>query len=82
VKPRHLVREEKLFIVYLDDDLDLEWETKDEYEPKNEAKFNLVIHDAAFLETAPCDHLGDHVKRDFKRLIGEGIALGLGSGLN
>ncbi len=78
---QHLVYElENSFIVFIDDDDDVDWKTKDAYVTANQAKFDAslpVINAAANTESLPCSNLGPHNKLKFKRLVGEAIARGL-----
>ncbi|HEX3864653.1 MAG TPA: hypothetical protein VHY35_23460 [Stellaceae bacterium] len=74
----YLIRREIEFIVYLDDDLALEWSTNDdEHKIKDQTKFNQLISESAVLETTPCDRFERQVIRDFRRLVGEGVVLAL-----
>jgi hypothetical protein len=82
VKYKYLIFVEKDYIVYLDNDDDVDWETSVEYDErghKNEPKHNNILIDAAFLESTPCDGVRADRKRHFKRLIGEAIARSLGN---
>jgi hypothetical protein len=77
VKPDYLIRVTKDYIVYLDKENDLDWETRPEYDkhgPADRKKHNAVLSDAAVLECTPCHGLPTQTKRQFKRLIGEGLS--------
>jgi len=68
------------FVVFIDDENDLDWRVADEYIKANQAKFDEcrgVIHAAANAETMPCDNLSENDMLMFKRQVGNAIALGL-----
>lgn len=80
IKPAYLIQSTKDFIVFIDDEGDLDWETSREFDERNpelDPKLNSIINDAATLETTPCEGLSKEMNLHFKRLIGEGIARGL-----
>lgn len=69
------------YIVFIDEDGDLDWETTVEYDDtatKDKKydidKHNSITNDAALLEATPCNGFEDQVKLQFRRLIGEAIA--------
>jgi hypothetical protein len=69
------------YIVFIDKDGDIDWETTQEYDEKapkdvgyDLAKANLIRNEAAVIETTPCGALTPDTKLQFKRLIGEAIA--------
>ncbi|HEX4304060.1 MAG TPA: hypothetical protein VHZ78_14785 [Rhizomicrobium sp.] len=67
------------FIVYLDSENDVDWET-DSYTEGSKAdatRFNAALNRAAVLEATPCTGLSFEMRRHFKRLVGEGIARAL-----
>lgn len=77
---QHLVHETDDFIVAIDPELDLDWETTDEYDatgPKEPMRHNEILNLAASLECIPNDHQKRSVRINFKRMIGEGIARSL-----
>ena len=68
------------FIVFLDTELDVDWETTPEYDAKghrDNAQFNRVRNHVALLETTPCAELPLGMKEQFKRLVAEGLDRGL-----
>src|SRR5437879_9432844 len=76
IHPKFLIRSSKDFIVWIDDDLDIDWQSSDEYDTKGHQdghKHNLILNDAASLEATPCDALSTGTKIHFKRLVGEAI---------
>jgi hypothetical protein len=76
----HLVLETDGFVVFLDDKLDLDWQTSDEYDlkgPKDAVKHNKVLNRAAALESTPNEHHRYSVRLNFKRMVGEGVARSL-----
>jgi hypothetical protein len=77
---KHLILSTERFIVFIDDDLDVDWSTSEQYDGEghhDSGKFNAVINEAALLETTPCDGVSVAIKTHFKRLIGEAIARSL-----
>jgi hypothetical protein len=77
---RYLIRDEKDFIVYIDHDLDIEWETAENLDRLLEAKGNdikakhySVLAQAAVVETMPTEGLDAQRILRFKRLVGEAI---------
>ena len=77
LKCKYLVFANERFIVYIDEDIDVDWETGEEYielGPEEQKVENEILNDAATIETVPCDHLHPDIKLKFKRLIGEAIA--------
>lgn len=73
----HLIMSTNEFIVFLDKDYDLDWETIDKHTHKDENKNNEVLNEAALVESTPAAHLDKEIRLKFKRLIGEGIARSL-----
>lgn len=77
---KHLVLETDDFIVFVDKDIDVDWETTDAYDAKGHAditQFNAILNKAALLESTPCDHFPEKSRVQFKRLVGEAIARAL-----
>jgi hypothetical protein len=70
------------FVVYLDEDLDLDWATSDDYDkklskkPKKHARLNNILNEAALSEAYPTEGLNRPQIRHFKRLVGEAMACG------
>ncbi len=76
IHPKYLIRSSRDFIVWIDDELDIDWQSSDEYDAEGHEdshKHNLILNEAAALETTPCDALATSMKTHFKRLIGEAI---------
>jgi hypothetical protein len=76
---RCLVREDKDYIVFIDDELQLHWETTTVFDArmaseKTKEKADIVLAKAAVLEFTPCDGLSQEMKVHFKELVGEAIA--------
>jgi hypothetical protein len=76
---RCLVREDKDYIVFIDDDLQLHWETTTEFDArmaseKTKEKADIVLAKAAVLEFSPYEGLSPEMKVHFKALVGEAIA--------
>lgn len=74
----------KDYVVYIDKDDDLDWETKPAYETRARiekgfdlAKHIAVLNDAALFDATPCDDFPRSTKIQFKRLIGEAIGCSL-----
>jgi len=77
LKPKHLIHAAAEFIVVIDDELDVDWETSLDYDKaghKNDAKHNVIMNQAALLEATPCPGVATETRLHFKRLIGEAIA--------
>ena len=80
VKYRHLILLDKDFIVFIDDDLDVDWQTTEAYDTrghKNETQHNDILNAVARLEATPCSELPYSIRLQYKRLVGEGIARSL-----
>lgn len=80
IERRVLIRATKDFIVFIDPQNDLDWETSQAYDAEQEqapdykaAEENSILNDAAELETSPCSEIADGVRDQFKRLIGEAL---------
>lgn len=76
----YLIYEDSRFIVYIDDDTDLQWETKEDFDKilgqldeKSRRQYYNVMTRAALVETLPTDGLTRKQEQRFKRLIGEAI---------
>ncbi len=75
----YLVRSCADFIVFLDEDLDVDWLVEDSYtesEKYDAAISNRVLAHAAIVETIPNKHLITDFRQSFKRMIGEALACG------
>jgi hypothetical protein len=77
---KHLVFVCDEFIVFVDDENDVDWYTSTNYDanrPEDTKAQNDILSLAAAIETTPCQHMSESVRVNFKRLIGEGIARAL-----
>jgi hypothetical protein len=80
IKHAYLIHADEHFIVFIDRDQDIDWETSPEYDAKghqDEYKHNAILNDAAVLEATPCDGVRADMKLQFKRLVGEAIVRSL-----
>lgn len=80
----YLIASTENYIVYLDEEGDIDWETTPEYDADlarspiyNLEMRNSICSDAALLEVSPCEGLSDVMQRHFKRLIGEALVCNL-----
>ena len=74
----HLILDADDFVVFLDSDLDIDWQTSDQYDeagPTDSNKHNAILNRAAALECIPNDHHERNVRLNFKRMVGEGVAV-------
>lgn len=75
-KPKFLIVRTHDFVVGIDHELDVDWQTSPEYDAKgqkNEVSHNAVMGEAAELEVMPCHGFTEPMQIHFKRLIGEAI---------
>jgi hypothetical protein len=75
-----LILETDTFIVFLDTDLDVDWQTTSKYDeagPKDPSRHHEILNQAATLECVPNDHHSRSVRLNFKRMVGEGVARSL-----
>jgi hypothetical protein len=73
----YLILQADEFIVFLDEDLVLDWVTSDEYDkhgPEDRSRHNEILNRAASLECVPNDHHKKSIRLNFKRMLGEGVA--------
>lgn len=80
VKVHVLIISTEGYIVCLDERLNIDWKTSDQYDQTGHtdlAKFNSILNGVALLETKPIDYLTDSTKINFKRMLGESIARAL-----
>ena len=80
----YLVASTRDYIVYLDQDGYIDWESTPDYDAALEGSGayklemrNLVLSEAALLEVSPCEGLTEVMQRQFKRLIGESLVCSL-----
>lgn len=77
---RVLILETEDFIVFLDDDHEVDWKTSTEWDrqgPQDASKHNAILNEYALLEATPCEGLRPAVVRHYRRLIGEAVARSL-----
>jgi hypothetical protein len=82
--PNYLIMRDKRFIVYLDEDDDIDWRLSAEYEkelddrlkesPQTEKSYGAALNRLALLQSVPVRHLGRLTRREYRRLVGEGLA--------
>lgn len=65
------------FLVWVDDELEVDWETNTFCLGNSGNHFEEVLNRAAMVESIPFEHLNKKHQKSFKRLVGEGIARGL-----
>jgi hypothetical protein len=76
----YLILDNGNFIVFIDSDIDVDWETTPAYDekgPKDARKHNDILNRAAAIECIPNDHQRESIRMNFKRMIGEGVARSL-----
>lgn len=76
----YLVISTEDYIVCLDDDLDVDWETSAEYDKNghdDEVAFNKILNNVALFESRPQHHLKNENKKSFRRMLGESVARAL-----
>lgn len=79
---RHLIVESEEYIVFVDNELDIDWMTSKEYDSKghkDSTKHNNILSQVAVLECKPNGSLSEKATLDFKRLLGESLALSFDS---
>ncbi|MBP9950072.1 hypothetical protein [Aliarcobacter cryaerophilus] len=77
---KYLVIDSQEYIVFIDNENQLDWITSDDYDVKGHAdpsKHNSILHRVAVLECKPNGDLSDKVIVDFKRLLGEALSSSL-----
>lgn len=67
----YLVHANDLFIVFLDEELVVDWATNDQHKISDQKQHNEIMNLAAIMETTPCEGLSYSMRLHFKRLIGE-----------
>ncbi|MTI82406.1 MAG: hypothetical protein FH756_00600 [Firmicutes bacterium] len=75
-----LVLETNDFIVFIDSDIDVDWQTSDEYDKSQHddlEKHNAILNRAASIECIPNNHQKREIRLNFKRMVGEGVARSL-----
>lgn len=81
IKRKYLIISTKDYIVVIDEEENIDWETSPEYDeifPSDKEIQAKILNDAALLETFPCTGIDNRKILHYKRLIGEGIARSLG----
>ena len=79
-KLKYLVIDTQEYIVFIDNENQLDWITSDEYDNHGYAdpsKHNSIMHQVAVLECKPNGDLSEKIIIDFKRLLGEAISSSL-----
>ena len=65
------------YVVFLDKDCDLDWETTDEYDnvvsEEQKKKFNIIKNEVDRLESIPLEHLDEKIRINYKRQLGEAL---------
>jgi hypothetical protein len=77
VEPYHLILATQQFIVWLDEELDIEWKTKPTWDkkfPKDEKRHRSLIVQVAELEAADWDYSDPKRTRNYKRQLAEVLA--------
>jgi len=77
IQTHFLIRVTESYIIFLDKDEDIEWQTTvayDQQPPPDEKKHNSILSDEAVIECSPSSGLSIETKRQFKRLLGEALA--------
>lgn len=80
VDVKYLVISTDDYIVCLDNDLDVDWKTSDEYDKSghnDEVEFNKILNNVALFESRPQHHLNNENKKSFRRMLGEAVARAL-----
>ena len=80
IQVEHLILEAADFVVWIDKDVDIDWQTSQKYDeagPRDPAEWNAVLNRVAALECIPNDQHSRNIRLNFKRMIGEGVARGL-----
>src|SRR5208282_4294644 len=80
IQVEHLILEATDFVVWIDKDVDIDWQTSQKYDeagPKDPTEWNAVLNRVAALECIRNDHHSRNIRLNFKRMIGEGVARGL-----
>ncbi len=79
----HLILSTDEFIVFIDKELDIDWETTDSHDAaiqgESLCQLNEILNRAATIECIPNDHQRRSIRTNFKRMIGEGVARALKS---
>lgn len=75
---KYLVLATEDYIVFIDNENDLDWKTSDNFDNKkfendNESKYNKIANEIANIESIPCDNLEEKIVLNFKRQIGEAL---------
>ena len=70
------------FIVFLDNENDLDWKTTDEFDGRNLSEsekkdYNDVMNEIASIESIPCHDLEERIIQNFKRQVGEALVRNL-----
>ena len=74
---KHLIIDTKDYIVFIDNDLDLDWITTTDYDSRGHKTPDLhsdILNRIALLECRPNGHFDQKITVDYKRLLGEALA--------
>jgi hypothetical protein len=78
---RHLILSTAKFIVFLDNDLDVDWASSSAYDENERSddkrERGEILIRAAAVECIPNDHQKENIRLNFKRMVGEGVARAL-----
>src|SRR5258708_30900983 len=78
---RHLILSSVKFIVFLDNDFDVDWASTPAYDGNETAddkrERSEILIRAAAVECIPNDHQKTNIRLNFKRMVGEGVARAL-----
>ena len=80
LQPNYLILEMKDFIVFLDDDWDVDWETSDTYDLIRRdiwKTIGAVLNEVSRLQAIPVAHLTHEQRLGFRRMLGEAVARAL-----
>jgi hypothetical protein len=77
IAPRHLVLATEGFIVWIDEELEIDWKSRPEWDAKNGDQLRVqsaILNRASALEAGEWDHSDEKRTLNLKRQIAEGIA--------
>ncbi|NHA03291.1 hypothetical protein G7092_05780 [Mucilaginibacter sp. HC2] len=75
---KHLILADKDFIVFLDEQFDVDWSTTDDFDQRSQTEeekkqLNFILNEMANVESYPCHDISNHIIISFKRQIGESL---------
>lgn len=79
IKPKYVIHIDKGYIVWIDDEGDVDWQTTEALDAEIDATIpveqqNAVHNHAAYVNTLPVEHLTEDQRRNFRIMIGSGFA--------